>query len=287
MIMRKITALCLILIMLLSTLLFSACSGQGISNELIDSSTSSASAEVSAFLTDYAKEYYGIELKAKDNRVSYRNRSIIIGTADEAIEYGVNVSSITEGGYMLRYDGHKGVIFAPDAAGLDKGVRYFARNCMNENGFNTREIIKVESGYRIKRLTVAGNDISLYTIKIPMDADGDIKLASTELQTYIAQACGAELSISDDTSSQYLIELKKDTSKDGELGKESFLIKTDSKKITIEGGYKRGCTYGVFELLEKYIGWRFVRSDTYYLYESEHVDIPSGINDFQKPGFEY
>lgn len=58
--------------------------------------------------------------------------------------------------------------------------------------------------------------------------------------------------------------------------------------------------YGVYELLERYIGWRFfynkqtddyfteaAEEDLYYLYDSEHVDIPAGLSDTQLPSFTY
>lgn len=239
------------------------------------------------FLSIYAKDIYGIELNHKDDIITFKDKSLVIGMADVAANFDENISSVSAGGYMLRCNEKGRFIFAPDSEGLDKGVRYFAKNCMNENGFSDTEIMKVESGYRIKKLTVGGNDISLYSIKIPENTDGDIDYASIELQKYIAQACGISLEISAAASSEYVIEIQKDSSSDSDLKSEGFLITTTDKKITIEGGYKRGCTYGVFEFLERYIGWRFLRTDMYYLYEAEHIDIPAGINDLQKPGFEY
>lgn len=283
---KKILSLLLVLVTVITVFMTASCSSQ-IALESSESSSDSPKAEFSDFLIEYAQENYGIALKDEKDKLTYNGKSLVTGTKDDALEYGVDISSIVEGGYIIRGEDGNWVVFAPDKTGLDNGISYFARRYMNENGFLKESVYIAETGYRVKKLTIAGNDISLYTIKVPEVMDGDITVASADLQQYIEKTCGVKLNISSNTSSQYIIELKKDSSAEKKLGKESFHITSDGKKLTIEGGYKRGCTYGVFELMESYVGWRFVRPDTYYLYESEHVDIPAGIDDLQSPSFDY
>ena len=45
---------------------------------------------------------------------------------------------------------------------------------------------------------------------------------------------------------------------DPTLGEEGFTLSVkDNGNLYITGGKWRGCMYGVYELLERYIGWRF------------------------------
>ena len=122
----------------------------------------------------------------------------------------------------------------------------------------------------MKSLTVAGNDISDYTIVLPETTSECIDYAAERLQTYIERACGAHLQIvpagADVAGRRIVLErVMQDSGDYAEFGDETFLIDVAANgTLTVKGGYYRGVMYGVFELLEKYVGYRFLFDNLNY-----------------------
>lgn len=138
---------------------------------------------------------------------------------------------------------------------------------------------------RVGKLTVAGNDISEYVIVRSETADVCVKHAADELKAYIEKTVGVQLEITGEKGSHArVIELVVDES--GGHGVEGFTIAVENGNLTITGGTKRGCLYGVYEFLESYVGWRYMPMDVEYLYEAETVDVPEGTKDTQQAVFE-
>lgn len=138
---------------------------------------------------------------------------------------------------------------------------------------------------RVGKLTISGNDISSYVIVRPEEGDACVKHAAEELQTFIEKTVGVQLEITGEKGSHArVIELVVDES--GEHGVEGFTIAVENGNLSITGGTKRGCLYGVYEFLESYVGWRFLPEDVEYLYEAETVDVPEGTKDTQQAVFE-
>jgi len=210
---------------------------------------------------------------------------IIIGNSDTAQSYGVDVSTLSDEGFIIRRTAGEDatLIFANTNDGVDRGVRYFANNCTDEGELNVVE----GEGYRVGSITIAGANLSEYVIVCPFDADECQKFAADELRRFLGDACGVYPEIVTE-SDGYAITLVRDVT--GETyGDESFSIKSHEKGITITGGKYRGCMYGVYEFLEQYIGYRFYyrnagvmgdadRADA-YLYENESIDIPADLID--------
>lgn len=138
---------------------------------------------------------------------------------------------------------------------------------------------------RVGKLTISGNDISSYVIVRPEEGDACVKHAAEELQVFIEKTVGVQLEITGEKGSHArVIELVVDES--GEHGVEGFTIAVENGNLSITGGTKRGCLYGVYEFLESYVGWRFLPEDVEYLYEAETVDVPEGTKDTQQAVFE-
>ena len=220
---------------------------------------------------------------------------VVIGTSADG--YGIDLAALEDDGYIIRALGDEVALFARTADGLDRAARKYAR--MSEAG--TIEDVTYHEGYRVKRLTIAGNEISEYAIVIPDRADEATPFGASELSTYIEKTCGAYLPIF--TADEYEAAEKKPprriviTYGDASLGDEGFKLSiAEDGTLTIAGGIWRGSLYGVYDLLED-IGWRFLGAGgsafprtafipipkREYLYESEHVDLTSAINRTEIP----
>ncbi|MBR4881988.1 MAG: hypothetical protein IKU19_08635, partial [Clostridia bacterium] len=206
---------------------------------------------------------------------------IILGSADTASSYGVDVSSLSDEGFIIRRNADSAtLIFGKTSDGVDRGVRYYANYCSDEGDLS----IVQDEGYRIGKITIAGADLSEYVIVNPEPDNRNMAFTAEELRTHLGNACGIYPEIVTE-SDGYAITLVCD--KTGETyGDEAFNIKSHEKGVTITGGRYRGCMYAVYDLLRD-IGWRFVSNTekeyVEYLYESEHVDITSAFSRTEKP----
>ena len=216
---------------------------------------------------------------------------VVIGT--DADGYGVDVSALEDDGYVVRNLGGEVAIFARTKDGLDRAVRRYAKAI--ENGEQITDVTYHE-GYRVKRLTIAGNGISEYAIVRVSADDPCVTTAASTLAEYIEKACGAELPVC--TEAEFAASGRARaiaiSSGDETLGDEGFRITVgEDGALAIEGGVWRGALYGVVGLLED-IGWRFLASSSYgdgfipadkqeYLYEAQRVDLTDEINRTEIP----
>ena len=182
---------------------------------------------------------------------------VVLGT--DADGYGIALDALEDDGYIIRSLGDEVALFARTADGLDRAARKYAKTV--ESGEAVADVTYHE-GYRVKRLTIAGNDISEYAIVRADDAIYCASLACSELAEFIERACGASLPVF--TESEYAAATDKParriviTEGDETLGNEGFTISIDEDgTLTVSGGVYRGSLYGVYDLLED-IGWRFI-----------------------------
>lgn len=136
-------------------------------------------------------------------------------------------------------------------------------------------------------ITIAGNNIGMYTIVVTNPENANMGFAASELQKYVKEACGRTLVIAEeDCSAPYQIVLYED---DGShrLGDDGYSITVSSGTLTIIGGAARGVMYGVYELLEEYFGYRFWGYNDKMLYTADTIDLPNGLRDEQVPAVRY
>ena len=216
---------------------------------------------------------------------------VVIGT--DASEYDVDIAALESDGYVIRSLGDEVALLAAAPDGLDHAARKYAQ--MVEAGAVVDETY--HEGYRIKSLTVCGEDISSFAIVVDDDADEAMQFAASELAKYVEKACGAKLATYKASEYAALEDAPKAirlTVDYPALGDEAFRITVAENGVTIEGGRFRGCMYGVYGLLED-IGWRFLCSpndyeadcEIEYLYESEHVDLTSALDREERPAISY
>ncbi len=188
----------------------------------------------------------------------------ILGDASSAGEYGLDLSSLTDDGYIIRKDAGEDtvLIFGKTAEGADMAARCYAKKHAG------RDVINVVEGelYRVGRITVGGRDLSEFVIVCPADADDSMRYAASELRKYLGDACGVYPEIVTEASGPALT-----LAKDPSLGDQGVRIEQDDGGITFFGGRYSGCLNAVYEFLREYIGYTF-----YYDYKQkgnyDHVD---------------
>ena len=211
---------------------------------------------------------------------------IVVGTTARDMNVDKSVL-VKDEAFLIRVIGTKIVIMGGTSAGTERGVRYFTQNYVDENGNVTvssdLDLLKGNDP-KVKNVTIAGNALSEYVIRIPADAGESVVYAAEQLQSYLEKATDVSLEIvRGETDAARLIDLKADP--DGKLGTDGFRIAVESGNLNIYGGNPRGHMNGVFELLEAYIGWCFPAVDVEYIFECDKVELAEGLKDEQIPVF--
>ncbi len=134
----------------------------------------------------------------------------------------------------------------------------------------------------VGKITIAGRSIAAYTIVVTNPENENMVFAAEELQKYVERASGIHLEIANEESDvEYAITLLEDET--DTLGNDGFSITVADGQLTIMGGALRGTMYGVYELIEEYIGYRFYGYYDSDLWQATAVDIAEGLTDVQIP----
>ncbi len=131
-------------------------------------------------------------------------------------------------------------------------------------------------------ITIGQKNIDGYTIVVTNPDNANMVFAAEELQKYVKMASDAELEIVNVSSdAEYQITLLEDET--DTLGDDGFSITVVDNQLRIMGGALRGTMYGVYELIEEYIGYRFYGYYDSEIFEATAVNIPEGLTDVQIP----
>ena len=213
---------------------------------------------------------------------------VVLGT--DADGYGVDVSALEDDGYFIRSFGREDVftrsfgredvLFAKTVDGLDRAARKYAK--MVET--NSVADVTYHEGARVKRLTLAGRDISEYTV---FCEDEKYMLASAnEFAARIKQANGAELAVVTGEPSAPYILLK--YVHDESLANVGFRWSITADGLTIECSDKykaQSSATAVARFLEKKLDWLGLSSGFEDLTPAECVSIDVGENGGETPAF--
>lgn len=280
--MKRMITIVIAFVLLLAS--FTSCSSQELS-----SNTSSNNPDFIKYeekLNNLVLNKTGLKFTASD---------IIIGDSATAQSLGVDMSEFNDDGYLIKTQKNNSVILGKTEKALDSAIYYFSKNCVDNNASVIPEQSYAYSeGPKIKNFTLAGADISNYIIKIPAGAPECLKFAASQLSSYIKKSCGIKIktTTSSKPQSSNIIEFIIDPTATGgglydagELGPDGYKITVSDGKMTIVGGNMRGHMYGVYDFLEKYVGWRFLGT-TDYLYKSDSIAIDN-VNYTDIPAFSY
>ena len=242
------------------------------------------------------------DVKWLRNRIGTIPANVRVGLASSL---GIDMTSFEDDGYMIRTENGETVVAGKNAAGLDRAVRAYAKAYEAGRADSFEEVY--HEGYRIERLTVAGRDISEYTIvyvggtssvvgKLSGDDMRSITenigktvdnsyYAATQLRRLIKQACGAELPISDRDAAHML---KIDYLEDGKHGENGFTYEVKDGNVYFHGvGRANGCANAVYYFLEEECGWEGLLYGDSILAEADLIDIPNGTAADVDPMFDY
>ena len=174
----------------------------------------------------------------------------ILGTAGDAAGAGVDLSSFRDDGYVIRAYGGETVIYGKTETALDAAVRYYTNYCLNDDDVN----VVYGEGYKVKALTIAGRDISEFSVYIPATRI-TAHNCGVRASEYIRQACG--LYPRDcPRPAEHMISICSRMS--GAHGNEDSQVPWITEICPSRAEFTAACIIRVYEFLESYIGWRFL-----------------------------
>ncbi len=149
---------------------------------------------------------------------------------------------------------------------------------------------------KYQKITLASGGKTRYKIVVARNCSLSVLHAAEELRNFLRQITNASFPIfyDDVKQDEYEIIIGKNCHSDSlnpdidfkKLGLEGFTIKTTGNSVVIAGNEKRGCLYGVYTLLEDYIGCRFFTDDINIIPKRASLYLPD-IDDTQIPVLEY
>ncbi|MBQ3867724.1 MAG: DUF4838 domain-containing protein [Clostridia bacterium] len=151
---------------------------------------------------------------------------------------------------------------------------------------------KMDTGYKVKRLTLGGIDAGEFTV-VYGEESGDSATTDNivaDLEKYIADATGTQLRAVPDGSpeaaaAKHRIIVGKtrfDTDKvkeaQAKLTNNGYAILFDGSDLYLTGDTVTGAMYAVYSFLEDYIGWRFYSSKYETVKPAANIDVPASLN---------
>jgi len=215
--------------------------------------------------------------------------NVVLGDAAVAAEYGIDMTNFESDGYVIRTVGDSTLVFGKTDDGLERAV--YAYTASVKKGTADELNVTYHEGYRVERLTIAGRDISEYTVYYPETANENMKFAADELVRLIEMATGVRLPVVVGVPASPAIELRH--TDDPALGNDGYRYEVTENGVILEGAVRRGCMYGVWYFLQWELGWdslgrvdnTFLVVDDSYLNEADHIDIPVGVTRSEAPAF--
>lgn len=149
---------------------------------------------------------------------------------------------------------------------------------------------------RAQGLVITDHGRSDYRIVVPRDAAPSVSYAGQELQHWLEEMTGVQLSIVSDAQppAGHEIILGENTRLKGlgvevdlaALGNEGYVLKTVGPHLVIVGGKLRGTLYGVYGLLEDHLGCRWFTPQVSRIPRVSRLVVPS-LNETKVPVLEY
>ena len=127
-----------------------------------------------------------------------------------------------------------------------------------------------------------------FAIVVPDKASPCQRYAADELSDFIEKATGVKLPIVTDVepmpTKAVVLEVGNPKSKDAD-GLDGFRLKADGDRLRIVGENERGVLYGVYEVLERFVGCRWYSSWRSVVPRHERIEVPGDLDEVQRPAF--
>ena len=195
---------------------------------------------------------------------------VVLGT--EAYGYGVDVSTLEDDGYFIRSFGREDVLFARTAEGLDCAVRRYAKAV--EAGDPIADVTYHE-GARVEKLTIAGNDISEYSVFVEdesLTAHWIVEEIAPSFAALVKLACGAKITVGDENSAHRVVFRRVE---DADYRESDFRYYVSDGDLIFEYSMKLGAKYGMAAFFEEELGWRDLDFGFDFLPEADAIDVPA------------
>ena len=138
-------------------------------------------------------------------------------------------------------------------------------------------------------MLISENGRSKCQIVIANRAGRQVRYAASQLQHFLFEIGSCRIPVIEATAEDEnrVWENSIILFEDQNLGPEEFCLQTkDNNQLFISGGLPRGVVYGVFTLLEDYLGCKWFSSRVSRIPKREIIELPA-ISERQKPAFEY
>ena len=132
--------------------------------------------------------------------------------------------------------------------------------------------------------------VAEYAIVVPSAAMPALKYAAEELRDFTEKATGARLPIVTNAAAlpakAIVLEVGTGTSgTDRATEADGFRLKADGNRLRIVGDNARGTLYGVYEVLERFVGCRWYASWRTVVPKRDRIEIPANLDESQTPAF--
>ncbi len=140
--------------------------------------------------------------------------------------------------------------------------------------------------------------ISGYQIVIPENATECEKFSAQEIKSFVKQASGAELTVVSDAEVDYgamsrIISIGNTRqlqatglSMPADTRIDAYALTSDNYSVFIYGNSDRANLYGAYELLEEYVGVRFLTTDKTHVPENQNIQVNFPVNILKNPAFD-
>ncbi len=184
-----------------------------------------------------------------------------------------------------------------DAADLNADTYANARDvlCMKAIFAEVKSLSDYDNGEYIYSFKIAGEDISGFDFILPADTDAknsNAYLSAEIFRTYIEKATGYAPEIVMGESSKphgiyyHQYEYDSEEALALDLGLENYIYKTENGDLHIYASV-RGSMYATYELIEKYLGFRFFNANYTFVYRHRAVNIPEDLYVFHEMPIEF
>ena len=235
-----------------------------------------------SLLTSASSSDFSADLAWLEDRLGKVPDGLTVGLGDSL---GLDMSAFEDDGYMIRSDGAETVVAAKTSDGLDRAIRKYAK--AYEKGEADTLDVTYHEGYRIKRLTVAGADISEFTVVRPENPNENAKFAAAEFRTLVEKACGVTIPAVAHEKAPDGHKIVFAFSDDPSLRYDGYSYEVKDGSLYITGARARGCMYAVWRFFENECGWHGLIFGDSVLTPADHVDVPEGTKKAETPAFQY
>lgn len=226
----------------------------------------------------------GVEISVTSSAESYLTErlgrvpeDVILGDAEAATAYGIDMSDFDDDGYLVRTLNGKTLVFGKTEDGLDRAARYYANHVFGDSA----PVNKVYGeGAKVKNFTVCGRSVADFVITVTREHPEDgypeaTAFAAEELAGVIEDATRIRVPVVEESElAEGVPYFRLTCDGSGDNGTDGFTVTVTSEgNVEILGGVKRGCLYAAYDIAERWLGTRFVAYDYTYIYEADSVDI--------------